>query len=42
MENLLVMVTCVIIGVTLTKFHAWSVSKAKSENNTTKDQVVGG
>lgn len=39
MENLLVMVTCVIIGVALTKFHSWSVNKAKSEKDFVKDQA---
>ena len=35
LENLAVMVICVVIGVVLTKFHTWSIAKAKTESETT-------
>lgn len=41
-ENLIVMIACVIIGACLTKFHTWSVNKARSEKDVAKEQVVGG
>lgn len=35
MENLAVMVICVVIGVVLTKFHTWSIAKAKQPDEMT-------